>query len=238
MARQGKIARLPHALRVQVNQRLLDGEPASTVLPWLNSQPDAIRKWEEFFEGEPCSAQNLSQWKLGGFKDWLKELDRVDMLSGLSAYSTNLVKAANGQLADGLAAMAAGEIMTALETVGNILVTGGSEDADKDPLAGLAVITGAIKKLQDGERKKEDSKRKDEELQLRKDRHTLSKKQLALAEEKFRNQTLEKLLEIAKKPEFQAILTSREPKAVQMQLLHKQLFGEDPTLKEGATVDV
>ena len=66
MARQGKIARLPAALKSEVNRRLFDGEGASVILPWLNNQPGAIKVWEAYFEGLPASPQNLSEWRLGG----------------------------------------------------------------------------------------------------------------------------------------------------------------------------
>lgn len=228
MARQGKIARLPAVLRKEVNRRLFDGQGAPQILPWLNLQPDAIAVWEELFEGAACTPQNLSEWMKGGYKDWRKQQDYLENLKDLSNFSRGLVQAADGKLADGLAAMASGEIMSALETVGNILVTGGSDDAERDPLDGLAKITGAIKQLQDGERKLEDSRRKEETLQLNKDRHSLSKRQVRLAEEKFQKQTVEMLMEFARKPEVQALLGGRESKTVQMDKLHQIVFGEAP----------
>ena len=228
MARQGKIARLPASLKSEVNRRLFDGQGAPQILPWLNAQPDAIRIWEAYFEGVPASPQNLSEWRLGGHKEWIRNNERIEHLKELQAYAISLVNAGDGKLADGLAAMAAGEIMVAMETVGNILVTGGSEDADADPMDGLAKVTAAIKQLQDGDRKREDSKRKDAVLELNKDRHALSKEQAALAREKFQQQTVEKFMEFARKPEVQALLGSRETDTVKMETLHQMLFGEAP----------
>src|SRR3954468_6317546 len=40
LSRIGKVARLPHSLREQLNLRLLDHEPAKSILPWLNSLPE------------------------------------------------------------------------------------------------------------------------------------------------------------------------------------------------------
>lgn len=48
-ARTGKIARLPVAIREEVNRRLLDGEPASKILPWLNGLPDLVDRRIELF---------------------------------------------------------------------------------------------------------------------------------------------------------------------------------------------
>ena len=41
--RTGKIARLPSKLREEINQRLLENEPASTILSWLNELPEVKR---------------------------------------------------------------------------------------------------------------------------------------------------------------------------------------------------
>ena len=221
MARQGKIARLPAQLRKEINRRLFDGQGAPVILPWLNSQPEAIAIWEELFEGVPCSPQNLSEWKLGGYKEWRKSQDRLEDLKELSNYAIGIVKAANGTLSDAAATIAAGHIVETMESIGNIVVTGGTEEAEADPAKGLSLIVGGIAKLQKGDRDREASKRKDESLQLQKDRHALSR-------EVFEKQTVKKFMEFARKPEVQALLGSRETKAVQMDKLHQMLFGEAP----------
>lgn len=228
MARQGKIARLPAVLRAEVNQRLLDGQGAPQILPWLNSQADAIRIWEELFEGVPCSPQNLSEWKLGGYKEWRAKQDRVQDLKELSSYALGLVKAANGTIADAAAAIAAGHIVEVMENVGNIVVTGGTDDAEADPNKGLSLIVGGIAKLQKGDRDREASRRKDETLALQKERHKLSKKQVALAEQKFRHQTVQAVMDSARRPEILAVLASRDSKEVQFDKIHQLMFGERP----------
>ena len=40
MTRNGKIARLPRALRDELNRRLDDGEPGNRLVEWLNAQPE------------------------------------------------------------------------------------------------------------------------------------------------------------------------------------------------------
>ena len=37
---RGKIARLPHGVREEVNLRLVNGETSTTILPWLNGLPE------------------------------------------------------------------------------------------------------------------------------------------------------------------------------------------------------
>jgi len=71
-ARRGKIARLPRAVRDEVNQRLEDGQPGPAILAWLNGQPETQKTMQEEFGGKPISKQNLSEWRLGGFGDWVR----------------------------------------------------------------------------------------------------------------------------------------------------------------------
>jgi len=68
--RLGKIARLPLAVRDWLNERLQDGEPARALVKELNSLPEVRECLEVFFEGRPINEQNLSAWKLGGFREW------------------------------------------------------------------------------------------------------------------------------------------------------------------------
>jgi hypothetical protein len=70
MSRPGKIARLPHETREQLNQRLLDGQPAQSILTWLAAQPEVQLILDAHFEGQPVSEQNLSEWRYNGFRLW------------------------------------------------------------------------------------------------------------------------------------------------------------------------
>jgi hypothetical protein len=73
--RNGKIARLPHDVREELNVRLERSEPSPQLLAWLNALP-AVREFvRREFGGEPVSKHNLSQWRLGGFQDWLIRRD-------------------------------------------------------------------------------------------------------------------------------------------------------------------
>lgn len=72
-ARNGKIARLPRPLREQLNQRLLDNEPYARILQWLNARPEVHVVTTQFFGSRPISQQNLSEWKMGGFQEWLAQ---------------------------------------------------------------------------------------------------------------------------------------------------------------------
>jgi transposase InsO family protein len=71
-SRVGKIARLPLAIREQLNKRLLDGESGKTLLVWLNGLLDVQAVLGREFNGASISKQNLSEWRRGGFADFLQ----------------------------------------------------------------------------------------------------------------------------------------------------------------------
>ena len=63
-ARTDKIARLPKAVREQLNQRLADGEQGETLLEWLHSLPEVLQVLMRDFEDRPILKQNLSRsWR-------------------------------------------------------------------------------------------------------------------------------------------------------------------------------
>ena len=70
-ARNGKIARLPRAVRDELNERLEHSEQSPQLLDWLNALPEARKIVQNDFAGVPISKQNLSEWRQGGFEEWL-----------------------------------------------------------------------------------------------------------------------------------------------------------------------
>jgi hypothetical protein len=77
----GKIARLPYAIREQLNQRLLDGQPSSVILPWLNALPAVQKILAAKFASAPVNTQNLSNWRAIGFQRWLQARQPVAELA-------------------------------------------------------------------------------------------------------------------------------------------------------------
>jgi hypothetical protein len=73
MTRTGKIARLPHATREELNQRLADGQPGIRLVRWLNSLPEVQEVLAREFHGRPINEVNLTAWKQGGFAEWQQE---------------------------------------------------------------------------------------------------------------------------------------------------------------------
>jgi hypothetical protein len=71
MSRNGKIARLPHDIREALNRSLDDNEQGPEILDWLNKLPETRSTLDLFFNGANITKQNLSEWRQGGFREWL-----------------------------------------------------------------------------------------------------------------------------------------------------------------------
>ncbi len=102
-ARNGKIARLPAALRDQLGHRLDDGQPAASILAWLNAQPEAVKILRDQFGGVPVSPQNLSEWRAGGYLDWQRAQERLALARDFLAEAGGLGSTAPATVADAVA---------------------------------------------------------------------------------------------------------------------------------------
>src|SRR5437764_104338 len=82
-SRTGKIARLPHSIREQLNLRLQNNERGKSILKWLNELPEVQTVLKEHFKGNPVGLQNLTEWKQGGFNDWQIRQDALQLAGSL-----------------------------------------------------------------------------------------------------------------------------------------------------------
>lgn len=94
--RNGKIARLPRAVREQLNRRLDDGEDGAAVMKWLNGLPEVREALARDFGGEPISAQNLTNWRQGGFLEWQRHQDALGAMRTLAEQGRELEAATGG----------------------------------------------------------------------------------------------------------------------------------------------
>ena len=101
--RIGKIARLPRALRHQLNQRLHDGEPGNQLVEWLNGLPEVQTVLAAEFVGRPINAQNLTDWKQGGYRDWLAQQEALELAQRLGEDAAELAEEGQPPLTDTLA---------------------------------------------------------------------------------------------------------------------------------------
>ena len=84
-------------------QRLQDGEPGIRLIEWLNGLPEVSQILAAGFGGREISEQNLSEWRAGGYQDWLARQETLACARELAGDAGELAEAADGLLADQLA---------------------------------------------------------------------------------------------------------------------------------------
>ena len=144
--RNGKIARLSREVRSQLNRRLRDGEPGTRLVEWLNSQPEVQSVLNAEFRGRAVSEQNLSEWKCGGYKEWLTHQESLAQAIELAADASELAAATSGLLADHLAA-----VLTARYAATLSAWSGEADDELKGKLRSLRGLCQDIAELRRGE---------------------------------------------------------------------------------------
>src|SRR5713101_4739162 len=103
MSRFGKIARLPLDIREQLNRRLQDGEIGKELVVWLNSVPEVQAILKAEFGDRPVNEPNLSDWRTGGYEDWLVHQDTMGQVNQLVANAKELGGACDTPLSELLA---------------------------------------------------------------------------------------------------------------------------------------
>ena len=107
-ARTGKIARLPHAVREALNERLRDGLPCDDILAWINSLPVARECLQKHGDGAPITQDNISRWRHGGYAGWLEHQQATEALAIMAEAGRGIGQeqreALTGQLALAVAA--------------------------------------------------------------------------------------------------------------------------------------
>ena len=83
--RTGKIACLPAKIRDDVNFAIRNGVRLVKLMRWLNSLPDVQFVLAQNFGGRPINQTNLTQWKQGGYSEWLL---RQECLAQVAALQT------------------------------------------------------------------------------------------------------------------------------------------------------
>lgn len=208
MARKGKIARLPFAVREEINRRLLDNENGVKLVAWINTT-------QQLRDAAAITEQNLSEWRGGGFDDWLKNQDKVQRTKDLAEYCLRVAKAGGGSM-DLPAAIAGGHLMEVLEDFDPKDL---KDMIKEDPKNYIELIT-SLSKLQRS--KADEAKARQGDVKLEQ-----SERALKLAEGKFQVQTCELFLKwfTNKKAEEIAADKSMKP-AVKVEQLRQLMFGE------------
>lgn len=163
---RSKIGRLPFAVRNELNERIRDGAQGAELLDWLNGLKETKKVLREAKEA-PINAQNLTDWRSTGYKDWLDDQADADRFRRLAEVSHTLATAAGGSAAGVACNIATAKIMDALE------------GADEDKIADL---TRALAALRSGENAAQ-------KVALAEEKNAIQKEQLELSRAKFERDT-------------------------------------------------
>jgi len=238
-ARTGKIARLPLAIREDLNLRLLENQTAKVICAWLNSLPETAAVISEYNADPgarepagPIDDRNISDWRKGGFADWLRKRDSISETRELSQYAVKLTEAAGGKISDGAAQITAGLILQVLEELKDLrseLADGAdlsdpSEQADKSKtMLNLAKAIDAAAKSIAALRKGDQNQIK---LGLEKERLDQSGEALALDQARFQRDTTELFIKWTANRYATELANSNQSHADKIEQLGQLMFGD------------
>ena len=183
---RSKIGRLPFAVRNELNERIRDGAQGSDILVWLNGLKE-VRKTMREMKTSIVNAQNLTDWRSSGYKDWLDDQKDADRIRRLAEVSQTLAAAAGGNVAGVGCSIATAKIMDALES------------ADDDKIADLST---ALVKL----RASENAAQKGA---LAEEKNAIAKEQLELSRAKFERDTTRLFIKWAQSKDALALATDK-----------------------------
>ena len=81
MTGNGKIARLPHHIRNELNERIRNGEPGIRIVEWLNAHPEVKQTLHLWSIEQPINEQNLCNWKARRYQEWLRHQEACEYAS-------------------------------------------------------------------------------------------------------------------------------------------------------------
>ena len=184
---RSKIGRLPFAIRNELNERIRDGVGGSEILAWLNADKETRKILRELKSGE-INAQNLTDWRSSGYRDWLEDQGQADRIRRLAEISQTLASAAGGNAAGVCCNIATAKIMDALES------------ADEEQVAALAK---ALVQLRAGENAAQ-------KVALAEEKNAIQKEQLELSRAKFERDTARLFVKWAQNKDALSIATDRK----------------------------
>ncbi|MGA3182155.1 MAG: thiamine pyrophosphate-dependent enzyme [Verrucomicrobiota bacterium] len=124
---------------------MLNGETASQIAEWLNTLPEAKAALDAEFDGQAINEINLSNWKLGGYREWELQQEALEAVRRLGANAAELNTESGGQMADQMAACLTARIAIALQKL---------PDEGEDPAAQwqrLRLLCGDLVALRKGD---------------------------------------------------------------------------------------
>jgi hypothetical protein len=122
--RVGKIARLPHDIREELNRRLADGVPGLHIVAWLKTLPEVQKVMAEQFGGRTITHQNVAEWRRRGYAEWAaSRTDRAewqDLLDHLDELNQQRTLASGKDVTGHLGTLVVLELAKALDQLGRM----------------------------------------------------------------------------------------------------------------------
>ena len=183
---RSKIGRLPFAVRNELNERIRDGAQGAELLDWLNGLKETKKILREM-KSDAVNAQNLTDWRSTGYKDWLDDQKDADRIRRLAEVSQTIATAAGGNAAGVACNIATAKIMDALEA------------ADDDMIADLSKALVALRAGENAAQK----------VALAEEKNALAKEQLSLSRAKFERDTTRLFIKWAANKDAIALATDK-----------------------------
>ena len=204
-AYRSKIGRLPFVLRNELNERIRDGVKGADILAWVNATPE----YRRVMRSDRCgtvNAQNLTEWRGTGYKDWLADQAQADRVRKAAEMAAAVTSASGCDPSTVAARIAAASL---IEAVTN----------PDDPKA-LSEAARAIASLRNTELGAEKNK-------IAKQKQSLDTERLALEKDKFRRQTCEIFLKWSKDNRALQIVDSKKSNDEKIKALLKYMDAEE-----------
>ena len=116
---KGKIARLPPAVREELDRRMANGERARGLLAWLNELPEVQEVVTSECGGRPIREKNLSEWRKRGHQEWVRRQEILAVAQSLAQQGEELKGQTGAELSDRVGVyLVARYAMAARELVG------------------------------------------------------------------------------------------------------------------------
>ena len=205
VARRGKIASLPLAIRNEINTRLDNGSSGGEILNWLNADKEVREVMKRRWSGHAITDGNLSDWRLGGYADWLRRRDHLELLRELAEHGVKMGETGTGSFADGSAAIIGSRLMLALETA-----------SDEEALK----MAKTVHRLRAGDRGRA-------KLDLQRRKLSQRDEMIELERQKYRRETTIQFLTWYQCEEVRRIADEKFDNSEKLELLGKEIFGED-----------
>ena len=207
---RSKIGRLPFAVRNELNERIRDGVQGPDILGWLNGLKEMKKILREMKSG-PVNAQNLTDWRSTGYKDWLGDQERADRVRRLAEMSSTIAASAGGNIAGVGCNLVTGKILEVLE------------ESDPEKVADLAKALVQLRSSENAAQK----------VALAEEKNAIQKEQLSLSRAKFERDTARLFVKWAQNKDALALATDRRLGSDEKtERLGRLMFGD---LWEGAT---